>query len=64
MSMTRGDVAYAAVLIWAFIGIALKHQDTAIVSNTAWIAAVVTAILMIIGAYRKRQQGNDPALAS
>ena len=64
MSMTRGDVAYAAVLIWAFIGIALKHQDTAIVSNAAWIAAVVTAILMIIGAYRKRQREHDPALAS
>ena len=64
MSMTRGDVAYSAVLIWAFIGIALKHQDTAIVSNAAWIAAVVTAILLIIGAYRKRQQGSDPAIAS
>ena len=64
MSMTRGDVAYAAVLIWAFIGIALKHQDAAIVSNAAWIAAVVTAILLIIGAYRKRQQGSDPAIAS
>ena len=64
MSMTRGDVAYAAVLIWAFIGIALKHQDTAVVSNAAWIAAIVTAILMIIGAYRKRQSGSDPASAT
>lgn len=64
MSMTRGDVAYSAVLIWAFIGIALKHQDTAIVSNTAWIAAIVTAILMIIGYYRKRQSSSDPALAT
>lgn len=64
MSMTRGDVAYAAVLIWAFIGIALKHQDTAVVMNAAWIAAIVTAILMIIGAYRKRQSGSDPAPAT
>lgn len=64
MSMTRGDIAYAAVLIWAFIGIALKHQETGIVSNSAWIAAVVTAILMIIGAYINRQRRTDPALAA
>ncbi len=64
MSITRGDVAYAAVLIWAFIGIALKHQDTVIVSNAAWIAAAATAILMIIGALRKRQDKSDPSLAT
>ncbi|MFN2118643.1 MAG: tryptophan-rich sensory protein [Candidatus Promineifilaceae bacterium] len=64
MSFTRGDIAYAAVLIWSFIGIALKHQDTAVVSYAAWIAAIVTAILIIIGAYRKRQSGSDPALAT
>ncbi len=64
MSLTRGDVAYAAVLIWSFIGIALKHQDTALVSYVAWAAVVVTAILMIIGFFNNRQSDSGPALAT
>ena len=64
MSFTRGDVAYSAVLIWAFIGIALKHQDTALVSYAAWIAAAATAILMIIGYYKNRRSDTEPALAA
>jgi benzodiazapine receptor len=64
ISMTRGDIAYAAVLIWAFVGIAIKHQDTAVVANTAWIAAAVTAILMVAGFYMKQRRKPDPALAA
>jgi benzodiazapine receptor len=64
MSFTRGDVAYSAVLIWSFVGIALKHQDTPLVSYAAWIAAVVTAILMILGYYQNRRSDSEPALAS
>jgi benzodiazapine receptor len=56
VSLTRGDVAYAAVLIWAFVGIAVKHSATPIVSIAAWVAAVVTLILLIIGAFRHRQR--------
>lgn len=48
--------------LWASIGIALKHQDMAVVSSAAWTAVVVTAMLMIIG-YYERQSGSDPALA-
>jgi len=59
MSFTRGDIAYALVLIWAFAGIAIKHQDASTVATAAWIAVVATAILMIAGAYRhRRQQGQ------
>jgi hypothetical protein len=63
VSLTRGDVAYAAVLIWAFAGIAVKHEDTAIVATAAWLAAAVTAIFMIIGAYRHRRRGQNVTLA-
>ena len=64
MSFTRGDIAYAAVLIWAFIGIALKHPDTAVVANAAWIAAAATAILMVIGYFRNRRSGAEPLPAT
>lgn len=60
MSFTRGDIAYALVLIWAFAGIAIKHEDTSIVATAAWVAVGVTAILMIAGAYRHRRQQGQP----
>jgi hypothetical protein len=64
VSLTRGDVAYAAVLIWAFAGIAVKHEDTTIVAAAAWLAAAITAVFMLIGAYRHRQQNQNAALAT
>ena len=58
VSFTRGDIAYAAVLIWAFIGIAIKHSNNALVSTAAWAAAGITAILLIAGVYRRRRKGD------
>ena len=60
VSFTRGDIAYSAVLIWAFAGIAIKHEDTSTVATAAWIAVVITAILMIAGAYWHRRQERQP----
>lgn len=56
MSFSRGDIAYAAVLIWAFAGIALKHSDNLTVSTAAWAAAVTTAVLLIVGLVRRRRK--------
>jgi hypothetical protein len=61
-SLTRGDVAYALVLIWAFSGIALKHSDTTIVATAAWLAAAITVIIMVVGAFRHRQRQQQIAL--
>lgn len=49
VSLTRGDVAYVAVIVWAAIGIALKHSDTISVSLTAWIVAAWVALTLILG---------------
>jgi benzodiazapine receptor len=59
VSLTRGDVAYALVLIWAFIGIAVKHSDTELVAISAWIAAALTAVFVIVGAYLQRQRKQE-----
>jgi hypothetical protein len=58
VSFTRGDIAYAAVLVWAFIGIAVKHSDNQVVSTAAWVATVVTAILLVTGLYLRRRKGS------
>lgn len=41
MSLTRRDAAYLLVLIWAFIGIAVKHAATPSVATSAWVATVL-----------------------
>jgi hypothetical protein len=39
MALTRRDVGYLAVLVWAFVGIAVKQVSTPTVALSAWIAA-------------------------
>ena len=41
VSLTRGDVAYMLVIVWAFIGIAVKQADTPTVATTAWVMTAI-----------------------
>ena len=41
MAQMRRDVAYLLVLVWAFIGIAVKQAGTPLVSVSAWVATVL-----------------------
>jgi len=47
MLMRECDIAFNLVLVWAFIGIAVKHSDTVLVSNTA----ILTSALLFIGIF-------------
>ena len=49
VSLSRGDVAYALVIIWAFVGIAVKHSATTNVAVTAWVAVAVVALTLLVG---------------
>jgi len=49
MSLTRGDVIYQLVLIWAFVGIAVKHAGTPLVAIAAWVAAGLVAVSLAVG---------------
>jgi hypothetical protein len=49
VSITRGDVAYVAVIVWAFVGIAAKHADTAVVATTARVMAAFVALTLVVG---------------
>jgi len=46
MSFKRRDFPYVLVLIWAFVGIAVKHADTQLVMVTAY---AVAGLLGVIG---------------
>ena len=41
MARTRRDVGYLSVLVWAFVGIAVKQSSTTPVVLSAWIAAAL-----------------------
>jgi benzodiazapine receptor len=48
MLLTRSDIAYGLVIIWAVVGIALKHAGTPEVSTTSWIVVGLVALLTTV----------------
>jgi len=57
MIFTRKEVAYPLVLVWAFIGIYVKHSGTPLLSLTALILAILLTVLtlyrLIVTAFQK-----------
>jgi benzodiazapine receptor len=54
MAWKRRDVGYLAVLVWAFIGIAVKQTSAPMVVVSAWMAAVLMLGLAIFSLTRRR----------
>lgn len=44
---TRHDWLWVSVLLWAFVGIAIKHSLVPIVGVSAWTAVSMTALFLI-----------------
>lgn len=53
MAWNRGDIAYLLVIIWAFVGIAVKQAGAPLVSITAWVCAGLVFILVLLTAFRR-----------
>jgi hypothetical protein len=60
MRLVRGDVAYDLVIVWAFVGIAIKHAAVPTVSIAAWITAALVVAAIIVGPL-VRLRGPSPA---
>ena len=56
VSLTRGDVAYMLVIVWAFAGIAVKHAGTPVVAIAAWVTAVLVALMLVVGVLVDKRQ--------
>jgi hypothetical protein len=55
MEWREGDWLYVLVLVWAFVGIAVKQSDIALVANAAWAAAAGLALSIIGVPFLKRR---------
>lgn len=58
MAYTRRDVAYLLVLIWAFVGIAIKHAAVPLVAISAWMITLLVAVLVIYSAWENRRRAT------
>jgi hypothetical protein len=47
--VTRKDIAYMLVILWAFVGIAVRHAGVTLVENVAWIASGIVAGVLLAG---------------
>jgi hypothetical protein len=54
MTLTREDAAYLFVLVWSFIGIAVKQAAVSNVATAAWIAAGLMLILAVYSLTRRQ----------
>ena len=62
MAWMRRDVSYLVVLVWAFIGIAVKQTPAPIVVLSAWIAAIVMLALAIYSGLHLQRGSPIPRL--
>jgi hypothetical protein len=58
VSLTRGDVAFMLVIIWAFVGIAIKHAGVPIVATGAWVTTVLVGLMLMVGTFATRRRGQ------
>lgn len=56
MALRRRDVAFLAVLVWAFAGIAVKQAPFPLVANAAWIAALLVVGEIILAIWLGRRK--------
>jgi hypothetical protein len=56
MALTRGDIAFLLVIIWAVTGIAIKQAATIAVSYPAWAVALFVAFLLVVAAVASRNR--------
>lgn len=58
IALTRRDVAYLLVLVWAFYGIGQKFNGTAPVDIAAYVAAGAVAMLVIVSFFLKKPEAK------
>ncbi len=58
MSWLRRDVAYILVIVWAFVGISLKHATTPLVANATWGAVGIVILVFAVSLFRFQKDNH------
>ncbi len=53
VSLTRRDIAYILVILWALVGIAVKHSAVALVSSASLATAALLVIVLLYSLFAK-----------
>jgi len=61
VSLSRGDVAYMLVIMWALAGIGIKHAGTSVVAVTAWAVTAFVGLMLVVGVVLGKQRRQYPA---
>jgi benzodiazapine receptor len=64
VSLTRRDAAFLLVIVWAFVGIAIKQAGAPLVANTAWVLSAFLVIWLATSAILFRKSWGTPAPAN
>ncbi len=56
MALTRADIAYLAVLVWSFSGIAVKQSAIPMVTIAAWAMTALVLLMIPLGWWYRRRQ--------
>ncbi len=57
VGLARGDTAYMLVIVWAFVGIAVKHAATPLVATAAWVMTVIVVLMLVASTFLRRRSG-------
>jgi hypothetical protein len=60
----RRDLVYPLVMVWAYVGIAVRQADTPLVAGTAWFAVLLLALLVLVLWHSQRPTTSRAIIAS
>ena len=46
------------VIVWAFVGIAVRHAATPLVATAAWVMTVIVVLMLVVSVVLKRRSGQ------
>lgn len=49
--LTRRDIAYGLVILWALVGISVKHAAVPLVANSTWVTFGLVALTMLLALF-------------
>ena len=56
VNFTRRDIGYTAVILWALIGIGVKHAAVSAVAIPTWITFGLVALSLVVGLLVRRSK--------